>query len=87
MLTFLKDVVVVRVNEQLISAGGIHIVDPIRAQHVQPAVVIALGTKCKLPISIGDVVYVSIYIGTPKTIDKLDVRIYDSVDVLAIQTK
>ena len=86
-MKFLRDIVVVRVQEQTMSDGGIHILEPVRAAHVQPAIVMDKGSKCKLPIEIGDIVYVSIYIGTPKTIHGLDVRVYDSSDVLAKQTK
>lgn len=86
-MKFLRDIVVVRVLEKTITDGGIFISDPIRASNIQPAVVIALGSKCKLPIKEGDIVYVSVYIGTPKVIDKLEVRVYDSNDVLAVQGK
>lgn len=82
-MKFLGDIVIVRVNEKTISDGGIHIVDPVRATNIQQAVVLDIGSRCKLELMIDDIVLVSIYLGTPKEIDGLNVRVYDSCDILA----
>lgn len=48
------------------------------------ATVVGVGSKCKLPVKPGDTVLVDVYIGTRKTINKQDVVIYDSEDIIGL---
>lgn len=84
-LTFLRDVVVVRIIPKT-QIGSFVLCQTAFVEKMQEGEVVAIGAGCKIKddIKVGDKVYVSVYVGTPRTIDGVDYRVYDSEDIMAV---